>query len=63
MIIDNESCTNVANTTLVRKLNLNTIKHENPNRLEWLNDCGEVRVTRKVLVSFSEYISYSMPYK
>ena len=63
MIIDNESCTNVANTILVRKLNLNTIKHGNPYRLEWLNDCGEVKVTKKVLVSFSEYISYSMPYK
>jgi hypothetical protein len=63
MIINNESCTNVANTTLVRKLNLNTIKHENPYRLEWLNDCGKVKVTKKVLVSSSENISYSIPYK
>jgi hypothetical protein len=30
MIIDNESCVNVASTILVRKLNLNTIKHERP---------------------------------
>jgi len=63
MIINNESCTNVANTTLVRKLNLNTIKHGNPYRLEWLNDCGKVKVTKKVLVSSSENISYSIPYK
>jgi hypothetical protein len=27
MIIDGMSCTNVANTTLIKKLNLNTTKH------------------------------------
>jgi hypothetical protein len=33
MIIDNENCTNVVNTTHVRKLNLNIIKHGKPYRL------------------------------
>jgi hypothetical protein len=30
VIIDSGSCTNVASVTLVRKLGLNTIKHERP---------------------------------
>ena len=53
MIIDSGSCTNVASTLLVEKLNLPTLKHPNPYRLQWLNDCGDIRVTKQVLVSFS----------
>ncbi|KAK4552365.1 hypothetical protein RGQ29_032073 [Quercus rubra] len=53
MIIDGGSCTNVASTTLVEKLNLPTLKHLRPYKLQWLNDCGEVKVNRQVLVSFS----------
>ena len=53
MIIDRGSCTNVASTTLVEKLNLSTLKHSKPYKLQWLNDCGEVRVDRQVLVTFS----------
>ena len=52
MIIDGGSCTNVASTTLVEKLNLPTLKHPRPYKLQWLNDCGEVKVNRQVLVSF-----------
>ena len=51
MIIDNENYVNVVSITLVKKLNMNTIKHEGPYRVQWLNDCGEVRVTKHVLVS------------
>jgi hypothetical protein len=36
MIMDNGSCTNVASTNLVRKLNLTTIKHVILYKLEWL---------------------------
>uniref|UniRef100_A0A2N9H063 RNA-directed DNA polymerase n=1 Tax=Fagus sylvatica TaxID=28930 RepID=A0A2N9H063_FAGSY len=53
MIIDGESCTNAASTILVEKLNLPTLKHSRPYKLQWLNDCGEVRVDRQVLVTFS----------
>ncbi|XP_035539638.1 uncharacterized protein LOC118344013, partial [Juglans regia] len=53
MIIDGGSCTNVASTTLVVKLNLPTLKHSRPYKLQWLNDCGEVRVDKQVLVTFS----------
>ena len=51
MIIDNENYVNVVSITLVKKLNMNTIKHEGPYRVQWLNDYGEVRVTKHVLVS------------
>ena len=53
VIIDGGSCTNVASTILVEKLNLATLKHSRPYKLQWLNDCGEVRVDRQVLVTFS----------
>lgn len=50
--IDNGSCANITNTTLVSKLNLSTIKHHRPYRLQQLNDYGEMKVTRQVLVLF-----------
>ena len=50
MIIDGESCTNVANTSLVEKLNLKTLKHPRLYKLQWLNDCGEFKVNKQVLV-------------
>jgi hypothetical protein len=53
MIIDNGSCTNVASVTLVRKLGLNIIKHKRPYQLQWLNECGVVRVNKQAMISFS----------
>ena len=53
VIIDGGSCNNVASTTLVEKLNLPTLKHPRPYKLQCLNDCGEVKVNKQVLVSFS----------
>ena len=52
VIIDGGSCTNVASITMVEKLGLPTIKHPRPYKLQWLNDSGEIRVNRQVLVSF-----------
>ncbi|KAL5550396.1 hypothetical protein UlMin_000572 [Ulmus minor] len=40
-------------TYLVEKLALTTLKHPHPYRLQWLNDCGEIKVTRQVLVALS----------
>ena len=34
MIIDGRSCTNVASTTLIGKLNLPTLKHPRPYKLQ-----------------------------
>ena len=53
IIIDSGSCVNVCSTTLVSKLNLSTVKHTKPYRLQWLNDSGEVKVTKQVVVPFS----------
>jgi len=53
MIIDNGSCTNVVSTTLVEKLGLTTIPHPRPYSLRWLNENGEIRVTKQVRVPFS----------
>src|SRR5262249_8670416 len=53
MIVDSGSCTNVASTLLVEKLKLTTQKHPRPYRLQWLNECGEIKVTKQVLVAFS----------
>ena len=53
MIIDGGSCTNVASTLLVEKLNLPTLKHPTPYKLEWLSSCGEIKVTKQVMISFS----------
>jgi len=52
LIIDGNSCINVASIELVRKLNLHTNKHHIPYKLQWLNDVGEVKVNKQVLVSF-----------
>ena len=46
LIIDSGSCTNVASTLLVDKLNLHTMKQPKPYKLQWLNDYGEVRVNQ-----------------
>ena len=53
VIIDVGSCTNVASTTMVKKLGMPTCKHPRPYKFQWLNDSGEVRVNKQVLVSFS----------
>ncbi|KAA3479759.1 reverse transcriptase [Gossypium australe] len=53
MIVDGGSCTNVASTLMVEKLGLPTTKHPHPYKLQWLNDGGELKVTKEVLVAFS----------
>ena len=52
LIIDSGSCVNVCSIVLVSKLNMSTVKHAKPYRLQWLNDSGEVKVTKQVVVSF-----------
>ena len=52
VIIDGRSCTNVASTTMVEKLEMPTSKHPHPYKLQWLNNNGEVRVNKQVLISF-----------
>ena len=44
LIIYSGSCANVASALLVEKLQLPTLKHSKPYKLQWLNDSGEVKV-------------------
>jgi hypothetical protein len=37
---------------MVDELGLHTQKHHKPYKLRWLNECGEVKVNKQVLVSF-----------
>jgi hypothetical protein len=53
MIIDGGSYANVTSDTLVKKLNRSCIKHPRPYRLRWFNGCGEVKVTKQVLIVFA----------
>jgi hypothetical protein len=53
LIIDSGSSVNVCSTILVSKLDLCTLKHVKPYRLQWLNDSGEVKITKQVVVPFS----------
>ena len=52
LIIDGGSCANVASTTLVDFLHLPTTKHSTPYKLQWLSDCGELKVHRQVVIKF-----------
>ncbi|XP_031393015.1 uncharacterized protein LOC116204832, partial [Punica granatum] len=38
--------------TMVEKLRLPMVKHPRPYKLQWLNDSGEIRVNKQVLVAF-----------
>ena len=53
MIIDDGSCTNVVSATMVEKLGLPTMKYPEPYKLQWLNNCGELKVNRQVKIAFS----------
>ncbi|KAF7807183.1 Aspartic peptidase domain containing protein [Senna tora] len=53
LIIDGGSVTKVASTTMVEKLNLLTVRHPRPYKLQWSIECGEIKVDKQVLVSFS----------
>ncbi|XP_071912288.1 uncharacterized protein [Coffea arabica] len=52
VIIDSGCCTSVASSLMVDNLNLPRRDHPRPYKLQWLNNSGEVRVTKQVLMSF-----------
>ena len=53
LIIDGGSCTNVASSRLVSKLNLETKPHPRPYKLQWLSEDGEMAVNKQVKICFS----------
>jgi len=53
LIVDGESCANVASTRVVDKLGLPTISNAKPYKLQWLSKEGEIIVNKQVLIVFS----------
>ena len=53
IIVDNGSCNNIASSDLVEKLGLKQRRHPSPYKMQWLNDCGTLRVSNIVTVQFS----------
>ena len=52
VMVDRGSYVNITSTTLIEKLRLPILKLPRPYNIQWLNNSDEVKVTRKVLVSF-----------
>ena len=52
LIIDGGSCTNVASTILIEKLGIPTIPHPKPYSLKWINDGGNIKVSKQPLSPF-----------
>jgi len=42
-----------ASSTLIEKLFIPTISHPKPYSLKWLNDGGDIKVSKRALISFS----------
>jgi hypothetical protein len=53
IIVDNGSCNNIASQELVDRLGLKSRRHPSPYKMQWLNDCGALRVSHIVTVPFS----------
>ena len=53
VIIDCGSCNNLASIEMVEKLCLTTTRHPHPYYIQWFNDCGKLKVTRRVRVHFT----------
>ncbi|XP_019241058.1 PREDICTED: uncharacterized protein LOC109221054, partial [Nicotiana attenuata] len=51
LIIDSGSCANVVSSSLLEQIDLPTKKHPS-SRLQWLHECGDLRVTKMVLIKF-----------
>lgn len=50
VIVDNGSCTNAVSWQVVDKFGLQTIKHPQPYHLQWMNQSGDLKVTKQALV-------------
>lgn len=50
--IDDRSCVNVSSKLMIDKLGFKIQKHPRPYHLQWLNEYGEMRVTKLVLIYY-----------
>ena len=53
IIVNNGSCNNIASQQLVDRMELKHRRHPNPYKMQWINDCGVLRVSHVVTVPFS----------
>ncbi|XP_060190610.1 uncharacterized protein LOC132619861 [Lycium barbarum] len=53
LIIDGGSCTNAVSQFLVESMKFPTHKHTKPYKLQWFNECGEMRVNKQAIIKFS----------
>jgi hypothetical protein len=53
VIVDNGSCNNIASQELVERLRLKQRRYPSPYKMQWLSDCGAMRVSNMVTVQFS----------
>jgi hypothetical protein len=53
IIVDSGSYNNIASQELVEKLGLKYQRHPSPYKIQWLYECGTLRVSNIVTVSFS----------
>ncbi|XP_049349487.1 uncharacterized protein LOC125814081 [Solanum verrucosum] len=53
LIIDSGSCTNMVSSSLVERMKVQTSKHPNPDKLQWLNESGEMKVLKQASIRFS----------
>jgi hypothetical protein len=52
IIVDNGRCNNIASQELVDRLELKPRRHPSPYKMQWLNDCGALRVSHVVMFLF-----------
>lgn len=50
LVIDSGSCQNVDSSSMVNLLKLPTYKNSTQYKLQWLNECGELKVQFQVLI-------------
>lgn len=55
LIKDGGSCTNVVGTRLVTKMNLKTIPHPRPYKLQQLSEEGELEMQVEIVFSIGKY--------
>jgi hypothetical protein len=53
MIIDRQSCNNLASSDMVDKLALTTKPHPRPYHIQWLNNSGKAKVIKLVRLNFA----------
>ena len=53
IIVDKASCNNIACQELVERMGLKQRRHPSPYKIQWLNECGTLRVSNIVTIPFS----------